>query len=166
MIRETFNPQIPLTVHWDGKLLPALTGKDNVDRLPVLVSGGGMSKLLGVPKLPSGTGDAMAKAVIDCLDDWNIKARITALSFDTTSSNTGGKSGACTRIETMIGRDLLHLACRHHMMEIVADFVTKTSRRFFTILDLKTEFLTTDPSEWHGCADYRAASDIVGAMKH
>jgi hypothetical protein len=67
-----------------------------------------MSKLCGVPKLPSGTGEAMA--VIDCPDDWNIKARITALSFDTTSSNTGGKLGDCTRIETMIGRDLLHLA--------------------------------------------------------
>jgi hypothetical protein len=59
-------------------------------------------------------------SVIECLDDWKIKDRITAMSFDTTSSNTGSKSGACTHIEAMIGRDLLHLACRHHMMEIVA----------------------------------------------
>ena len=119
MIKKSFNPNIPLTVHWDGKLLPALTGTDKVDRLPVIVSGGGLSKLLGVPKLPSGTGQAMAKAVIDCLEDWCVKDRIQAMSFDTTSSNTGLKSGACTLLEQMVGRDLLHLACRHHIMEIV-----------------------------------------------
>lgn len=123
LIRESFAPQIPLTVHWDGKILPVLTGTDKVDRLPVLVSGGGVSKLLGVPILPSGTGQAMAKAVVDCLDDWNIKHRVVALSFDTTSSNTGCKAGACTIIETMLGRLLLHLACRHHIMEIIADKV-------------------------------------------
>ena len=62
----------------------------------------------------------MATAVIECLVDQKIKDSITAMSFDTTSSNTGSKSGACTHIEAMIGRDLLHLACRHHMMEIIA----------------------------------------------
>jgi len=123
LIKEYFDPSIPLTVHWDGKLLPALTGTDKVDRLPVIVTGGGLSKLLGVPKLSSGTGQAMAKAVMDCLEDWGVKERIQAMSFDTTSSNTGCKSGACTLLAEMIGRDLLHLACRHHMMEIVAEKV-------------------------------------------
>ena len=123
LIKESFDPTIPLTVHWDGKLLPALTGTDKVDRLPIIVSGGGLSKLLGVPKLPSGTGQAMAKAVMDCLEDWGVKDRVQAMSFDTTSSNTGCKSGACTLLEQMIGRDLLHLACRHHMLEIVIEKV-------------------------------------------
>jgi hypothetical protein len=123
LIKESFAPNIPLTVHWDGKLLPALTGSVKVDRLPVLVSGGGLSKLLGVPKLPCGTGQAIAKAVMDCLEDWGVKDRIQAMSFDTTSSNTGCKSGACTLLEEMVGRDLLHLACRHHIIEIVAEKV-------------------------------------------
>jgi len=40
-IKETFDvdgPTGPLTIHWDGKILPALTGNDKVDRLAVLVS--------------------------------------------------------------------------------------------------------------------------------
>jgi len=51
----------------------SLTGTDKVDRLPVTASGGGLSKLFGVPKLPSGTGLGMANTVIDCLQDWNVK---------------------------------------------------------------------------------------------
>jgi len=29
---------VPLTVHWDGKILPEITGRETVDRLPVLVT--------------------------------------------------------------------------------------------------------------------------------
>jgi hypothetical protein len=123
LIKESFSPNTPLTVHWDGKLLPALTGTDKVDRLSIIVSGGGISKLLGVPQLASGTGQATAKAVMECLEDWGVKDRIQAMSFDTTSSNTGHKSGACTVLEELLGRDLLYLACRHHITEIVAEKV-------------------------------------------
>jgi len=41
----------------DGKLLPDFTGKEEVDWLPVILSGGGMCKLIGVPKLAEGTGE-------------------------------------------------------------------------------------------------------------
>jgi hypothetical protein len=37
-----------------------ITGHENVERLPIIVSGGGISKLLSVPKLTSGTGEATA----------------------------------------------------------------------------------------------------------
>jgi hypothetical protein len=63
----------------------------------------------------------MSKAVVDCLEDWGVKDRVVSLSFDTTSSNTGVISGACTLIEAALGRDLLHLACRHHILELVAE---------------------------------------------
>jgi len=61
-IRKTFLPQTPLTVslHWDGKLLPSLTGHDNVDRLAVTCFGSGVMKLLAVPPLASDTGEAHA----------------------------------------------------------------------------------------------------------
>lgn len=41
------------------------------------------------------------------------------MSYDTTSSNTGKNSGACTLLEKKIGRPLLGLACRHHMHELL-----------------------------------------------
>jgi len=41
------------------------------------------------------------------------------MGFDTTSSNTGRMNGACRIFEFLLGRDLLHLACRHHIYETV-----------------------------------------------
>ena len=36
-LKDNFDPGTPLTVHWDEKLLPDLTGKELVDRLPFLI---------------------------------------------------------------------------------------------------------------------------------
>lgn len=41
------------------------------------------------------------------------------MTFDTTASNTGKYNGACTFLEKMLGRNLINLACRHHVLEIV-----------------------------------------------
>ena len=90
-----------------------------MDRLPVLVSGFGVSQLLAVPLLESGTGANQAEAVVDALHEWNIADRVVAMSFDTTSSNTGQFSGACTLIQQKLEKDLLFLACRHHIMELL-----------------------------------------------
>ena len=118
-IKEHFHPNEPLTVHWDGKLLEDLVGKKHVDRLPILVSGHGISKLLGVPKLVSGTGEVVATAVFNTIADWGISDQVSAMSFDTTASNTGHRAGACVLLEKKLGKSLLRLACRHHIMELV-----------------------------------------------
>lgn len=120
-IKASFQPDVPLTVHWDGKIVPAADGSPAEDRLPVLVSGESVSKLLAVPSLPNGTGCAMAEAVLSALEDWDIKGRICALSFDTTASNTGLSRGACSIIEQKLEKTVLHLACRHHIHELVCE---------------------------------------------
>lgn len=74
--------------------------KETVDRLAVIVSGEDVMKLLGVPIITNGTGEAQAQAVYDLLQTWNIEDRIVAMCFDTTSSNTGLDKGACTLLET------------------------------------------------------------------
>ena len=90
----------------------------------MIVTGpGDVEQLLGVPKLASGTGQAQAGAVIECLDDWNLRSKIKGLCFDTTSSNTGRHSGACTLIEKALEQNVLYFACRHHVMEIVLEKV-------------------------------------------
>ncbi|KAK2721327.1 hypothetical protein QYM36_003567 [Artemia franciscana] len=98
-IRAKFQSDVPLIVHWDGKLIPNLIGKEKVDRLPVLVSGKEVLQLLTVAKLPSGTGEAQASAVFGAIEDWGIPGNIRAMCFDTTSSNTGRISGACVLLE-------------------------------------------------------------------
>ena len=122
-IKLSFEPNVPLTVHWDGKFILNLLNDVDAERLPIIVSGGGKSKLLAVPKLESGTGENIAKAVIEALDDWGLRNRVRAMCFDTTISNTGEKKGACTIIENELGSKLLRTACRHHILEIIISSV-------------------------------------------
>ena len=57
-IKSAFKPNVPLTVHWDGKMLPvSASSKELVDRCAILVSGDGVMKLLAVPALPKSTSE-------------------------------------------------------------------------------------------------------------
>lgn len=88
-LKEHFNPDDILTVHWDGKAVTSLSGNDTIERQAVLVTGKSTVQLLGVPFLEKGTGKAIGEAVVDLLRKWNIADRVKAMSFDTTSVNTG-----------------------------------------------------------------------------
>ena len=102
-------------MHWDGKLLSAVTGKQTVDRLPMILSNGDAEQLLGVPVLQSGTGKEQAPAVCGILVEWGLQDCVKALVFDTTALNTGIYRGACVLIENFLEKYLLYFACRHHI---------------------------------------------------
>lgn len=108
-----------VVLHWDGKLLPNLLQKENVERLAILVSSGDEQQLLGVPVLVDGTGVAQSEAICETLNEWGVSEKIEAICFDTTPANTGRVNGTCTLVEKALGRNLLYLACRHHILEIV-----------------------------------------------
>ena len=92
-----------------------------MDRLAILVSGDRVQKLIGVPKLASGTGEAIASAIAEALDDWGLAQRVVAMSFDTTAANTGPLASACTLLEQKHGGRLLSLACRRDVHELVLE---------------------------------------------
>ena len=123
----------PLVVHWDEKILPFLTGKKTVDRLPVLVSGkdfpkvGESCQLLGVPRIEAGTGIAQAAAVNHLLETWHVKDRVVGMVFDSTASNTGRNAEACKLLGEKLQRNLLWLAHRHHSHEIILSSVFTSS---------------------------------------
>ena len=71
-------------------------------------------------KLPNGTGLQQARAVIEALDEWDLTDKVVGMSFDTTASKTGRKQGACLLIEQKLEKNRLHLACRHHILEVLA----------------------------------------------
>ena len=98
-------------------------GHERVDRLPILVSGQDVVKLLSVPKLRDGTANTMTREILQTMDDWGLCDHIKGLCFDTTASNTGAKNGVCIKLELDIGRELLNLACRHHVCEIMLEKV-------------------------------------------
>lgn len=126
-LKSEFKPEVPLTAHWDGKMCEDITGHEIVDRLPILVSGQGVDQLLGVPKLSRGTGDAIATAVFETIMSWNLREKVKCMSFDTTASNTGHRNGACILLEQKLEKDLLWLACRHHILEMTLEAVVLLS---------------------------------------
>ena len=110
---------VPLIIHWDAKLVEGMAGEGIEERLPILVSGDGIQKLLMVPKLAAGTGVLIGQAVYDAAKEWDLVDNIIGMSFDTTASNTGPKEGACVHLMKHVKRNLLHFACRHHVLELV-----------------------------------------------
>ncbi|KAG0730316.1 hypothetical protein GWK47_028483 [Chionoecetes opilio] len=59
-----------------------------------------------MPKLPAGTGAAMATKVVEVLGEWGIKEKVVGMSFDTTASNTGIHTGCCRLLEEALGKPL------------------------------------------------------------
>ncbi|KAL4090669.1 hypothetical protein QTP88_025463 [Uroleucon formosanum] len=108
-----------ITIHWDGKLLLALTGKYNVDRLPIVASCNGKEQLLGVPALDIGTGVDQANTIFQTLEDWCVTDNIQALCCDTTASNMGLIKYASVLLKNLLQRNILYMPCRHHIFEIV-----------------------------------------------
>ncbi|KAF2891674.1 hypothetical protein ILUMI_14499, partial [Ignelater luminosus] len=94
-----------LVVHWDGKQLPDLIGKEKVNCLPVIVSYEGSTQLLEIPKLEHGTGRDQAKAIFQ---------------------------GACVLLEQHMERNLLYLPCRRHIVELILKTAFKVKLRLPT----------------------------------
>lgn len=108
-----------ITIHWDGKLIPDSFSLKKIDRLPILMSAGSMTKILSVPSLENQTGRTIANAVYSVTEDWGLVDKVQAVCADTTNANFGRIQGAAVLFEQLIGRDLLYLACRHHIMELL-----------------------------------------------
>ena len=86
---------------------------------PILVSGDGIQKLLMVPKLAAETGVLTGQTVYYVAKEWDLVNSIIGMCFDTTTSNTGLKEDACVHLMKQVKRNLLHFACRHHVLELV-----------------------------------------------
>ncbi|GBL74850.1 hypothetical protein AVEN_243698-1 [Araneus ventricosus] len=65
-INIDFLNEVPdvVTLHWDGKLLPALSArKSEEERLPIVISYGLKEQLIAVPRLDNSTGKEQTQAV-------------------------------------------------------------------------------------------------------
>ena len=72
---------------------------------------------------------------------------LAGLCFDTTSSNNGIHKGAVTLVQKAFDKQLLFLACRHHILEKVAGAVFDLS---FTSSGLhNSEVFTQTSLVWH-----------------
>ena len=165
--KEQFVPNTPLVAHFDGKLLPENDGQSEelVDRMPIVVSGVNIEKLLAIPRLPTSTGEMMGKAVVQTLQDWKgVSDWLAGLCFDTTSSNTGIHTGAITVIQQMYDRRLLFLACRHHIFEIIS---TAVFDKFFKSSGPQIALFSRFKEHWKfiDVTQYSAIDAAVSAVK-
>lgn len=85
----------------------------------LITSSEDFEKLLGVPKIERGMGEAQAAICITTINQRALRSKIHGLVFDTTASNTGLHSGACILIEVALGRELVWIPCRHHVLELL-----------------------------------------------
>ena len=106
-------------INFDGKLLADLGGFGKVNRLAVVLVQEEENKILAICKTSSSTGRTEAEKVQEILHDWNLTEKIVAVGFDTTSSNTGVHRGACTILQQLLNRQILWMACRHHVLELI-----------------------------------------------
>lgn len=146
-MKYSFQPETILTIHWDSKLMCDLVGVERVDRLAIIASTMGEEKLIGIPKITSGTGESMAKAIYDIIVEWDIKRVTQGMCFDTTASNTGQFNGACENLQKLMGKELLSFACRHHIFELVLSsaFTSCLGSVFSPDVQLFKRF----KSQWH-----------------
>lgn len=61
-----------LVLHWNSKILPDITGKSMVDRIPVVHRALNSEQLLGVPEIISGTGREISSAIYYNLQEWSL----------------------------------------------------------------------------------------------
>lgn len=124
-IRENYDSGGTIvTIHYDEKKMKDHTiGMANenkmINRLDVVASCLKGCKLLGIPKIADGKGQTIADSVFGILGEWNLLNDVRALSFDTTSSNTGRFIGSAPILNTMLTNQVLFLACRHHIAELL-----------------------------------------------
>ncbi|KAF2885905.1 hypothetical protein ILUMI_20268, partial [Ignelater luminosus] len=64
------------------------------------------------------SGKEISNAVFNTLEKWGLVHKVQAFVFDT-SSNTDRFNGGCTLLEMKLGRNILFLACRLHIFELV-----------------------------------------------
>ena len=111
-------PNTPLIAQFDSKILPDTYG-NLADRVPIIISGLNVEKLLAIPKFSVSTGELKGSLVIEVLKEWKVVPDwLAGLCFDTTSFNTG-HTGAITIIQQAYGKHLLFLVCRHYILEII-----------------------------------------------
>ena len=172
-VSETENDFVVL--HFDGKIIQYVSG-DTEDRLAIGISVPNFIKgqFLASPAMPSGKGASMANCVEETANKFHLTSKIEALVFDTTASNTGIWKGATTRVEKMLRRAVLWLACRHHIAELFVkhaniavrgnstapeDPLFTKFRKTFGFIDRDTREVWVWPN--HGDWRYQRASDVL-----
>ena len=65
------------------------------------------------------SGPQLTKVTKDLLDEWECTRTVVGVVLDTTSLNTGAITAGCVSVQSALEKNLLWLACRHHIDEVI-----------------------------------------------
>lgn len=161
----------PLVLHWDSKIVFDKNRGKKVDRCVILVTGQDTEQLLQIPILTEGNAVSTTEAIMKTLNEWNISDKIVGLCFDTTSVNSGWRSGIGKRLEDKLQRQLLHFACHHHIYEIVVANLYKSTMGKSTGPDIdlfkrfKDKWDNLDKTRYRTYSDCKKLHDILSSLQ-
>ena len=114
-------------LHWDEKTLRHLRQVDGSNSYMAVVLTDlhtGEEKILSIVEMTNSKAEEGVASVIKALEEWKInKKNIIGCVFDTTNTNSGWKSGIVVRLEEYLEQRVIHVYCRHHVLERMANDV-------------------------------------------
>lgn len=116
-IKRQFNPDCPVSIHWDGKIFKGNQKDDK--RLAVVASFQGQSKLLETAPVRNGYATTYTEKISGIIYQWGLEDRVNSICFDTEPTNAGGQGGVAFLLQVELEKELLLFACRHHIMELM-----------------------------------------------
>ena len=174
-IKERFKNSLSardLTLHFDGKAVKEYSAGCHLEqeRIAVIVSSPSLDspQVLGVPPAKGSKGIDQLAVLANLIEEWGIKDHIMAIGFDTTSSNTGIRSGAVTLVEELIGDACLWSACQRHIHELhikhaaesvfgppsgPSDLLFKKLRQIWPDIKDKIDYTDLKAFDWEGYSD-------------
>ena len=82
----------------------------------------GEEKILSIVEMSNSKAEEGASSIIKALEEWKInKKNIIGCVFDTTNTNSGWKTGIVVRLEEFLEQRVIHVYCRHHVLERMAN---------------------------------------------
>ena len=114
-------------LHWDEKTLRHLRQVDGSHAYMAVVLTDLYTeeeKILSIAEMENSGAEEGVSSVIKALQEWKInKKNIIGCVFDTTNTNSGWKSGIIVRLEKFLEKRIIHVYCRHHIFERMANDV-------------------------------------------
>jgi hypothetical protein len=135
------------SIHFDGKHI------EGFEYQAVVLKNEGKEIKLTVLKLKDGKAQTIAEGLQDVLEEFNLWGSIVMIVADTTSVNTGKKTGVVVRLHQMFEEKGYHkpkfISCQHHVLDrvlrVVMDDELQSSTKspnveYFFVQDLMSNY--------------------------
>lgn len=121
MSEEVKNRSSKLTLLFDTKTFNQInaTHLPREKRLAIVVFNERIHYGLSLNSIENGLADTLREELWNCVNKYDLTNCVIGLVCDTENTNTGLRGGTCAKFELRIVKELLHLCCRHHILEIV-----------------------------------------------